>query len=65
MRLRIAIGCALDHTNANDIELETALEEFAFDLGSNAVETDMALGHHGTLLGRHRGCHDGLSKVEA
>lgn len=25
----------------------------------------MALGHHGTLLGRHRSCHDGLGKLKA
>ena len=52
------------HTNANDVELETTFEEFAFNLGSNAIETDMAFGHHGTLLGRHRSCHDRLSKVD-
>ena len=46
------------HTNANDVELETTFEEFAFNLGRNAVEADMALGHHRTLLGSHCSCHD-------
>ena len=31
-------------TNANNIELETALQELLLDLGGDAVETDMALG---------------------
>ena len=53
------------HTNANDVELKATFEEFAFNLGSDAVETDMALGHHGTLLGRHRSCHDKRSRMEA
>ena len=48
----------LKHTNANDVELETTFEEFAFNLGRNAVEADMALGHHRTLLGSHCSCHD-------
>ena len=52
------------HTNADDIKLETTFEEFAFNLVGNAVKTDVALGHHGTLLGRHRSCHDGLNKVK-
>ena len=52
-------------TNANDVELKTTFEELAFDLVSNAVEADMALGHHGTLLGRHCSCHDGLGRVIA
>lgn len=53
------------HTNANHIELETTFEEFALDLGGNAVETDMAFGHHRTLLGRHRSCHDGPNRLKA
>ena len=39
-------------TNADDVELKAALEELALNLGSDAVETDMALGHHRPLLGR-------------
>jgi hypothetical protein len=31
------------HTDADDIELESALEELALDLGSDAIESDMAL----------------------
>ena len=46
------------HTNTNDVELETTFEEFAFNLGRNAVEADMAFGHHRTLLGSHCSCHD-------
>ena len=30
-------------TDADDIELETSLEELALDLGGDAVKTDMAL----------------------
>lgn len=31
-------------TNANNIELEAALQELLLDLGGDAVETDVALG---------------------
>lgn len=31
-------------TNANNIELETPLQELLLDLGGDAVETDVALG---------------------
>ena len=48
------------HTNADDVELESTFEEFTLDLGRNAIETDMTLGHYGPLLGRHRSCHDEL-----
>lgn len=34
-------------TNADDVELETTLQELALDLGGDAVETDMALGVDG------------------
>jgi hypothetical protein len=37
-------------TNANNIELETALQELLLDLGGDAVETDVALGKD-TLCG--------------
>lgn len=35
-------------TDADDIELESALQELALDLGGDAVETDMALGMDGS-----------------
>ena len=46
---------AVNHTNADHVELETTFEKFALNLGRNAIETDMALGHHWPLLGRHWG----------
>lgn len=36
-------------TNADDIELETTLEELALNLRRDAVETDMAVGVNGRL----------------
>ena len=42
------------HTDNDNVELETALQELALDLGSDAVETDMALGEDG---GRGHGRH--------
>lgn len=39
-------------TNANDVELEAALQQLALNLRCDAVETDMALGVDGR--GRHR-----------
>ncbi len=53
------------HTNADNVKLEAAFEEFAFNLGSNAIESDVALGHHRTLLGRHCSCHDELGRSKA
>jgi hypothetical protein len=41
------------HTNADDIELETALQELALNLARDAVETDMALRNHGLSCARH------------
>lgn len=35
-------------TNANDIELETTLQQLLLDLAGNAVETDVALGVDGS-----------------
>lgn len=32
------------HTNANDVELETSLQQLAFDLGGDAIETNMGVG---------------------
>lgn len=40
------------HTNTHDIELEATLQQLPLDLGSNAVETDMAVGEDGGLLSR-------------
>ena len=34
----------VDLTNADDVELETTLQELALNLRGDAVETDMALG---------------------
>lgn len=45
-------------TNTNDVELETSFKKLALNLCSDTVETDMAFGHHGTLLGGHCGRHD-------
>ena len=42
------------HTNADDVELETALQELALNLGGDAVETDMAVGEDGVGHGRHK-----------
>lgn len=42
-------------TNTDDIELESALEKLALDLGRDAVETDMALGVDGRW-GHRRHC---------
>lgn len=46
-------------TNANDIELEAALQQLALYLGRNAVKANMALWHHGIAKRRHGvgGCH--------
>lgn len=42
------------HTNTNDVELETTLQELALDLAGDAVETNMALGVDGRRgSGRH------------
>ncbi len=50
----------MQHTNANDIELETTLQELPFYLGCDAVETNVALGEDRSLLRRHRvrSCHN-------
>ena len=40
----------IQRTNANDIELETTLQEFALNLRCDTVETDVALGED-TLCG--------------
>lgn len=45
--------------------MEATFEEFAFNLGSDTVKTDMALRHYGTLLGGHCSRHDWLDRVEA
>lgn len=45
-------------TNANDIELETALQQLALDLGCDAVETNVAARVHG-LLGSVSVLHGG------
>lgn len=42
-------------TDADDIELEAALEQLALNLGGDAVETDVGLGVDG---GRAHGRHD-------
>ncbi len=44
-----------ERTNADDVELEAALEQLALDLGCDAVETDMALGVDGGS-GHRRHC---------
>ena len=45
----------MTRTNANDVELESALQELALNLRCDAVETNMALWEHrlGCLRGRH------------
>lgn len=44
-----------ERTNADNVELETALEQLLLDLGGDGVEADVALGEHaGLLLGVHR-----------
>lgn len=48
-------------TNADDVELETTLEELALDLAGDAVETNVALGVDGRRRhGRHFRERDGL-----
>jgi hypothetical protein len=42
-------------TDADDIELEASLQEFAFNLSGDAVEADVALGNHGVRAVRHDG----------
>lgn len=44
-------------TNADDVELETTLQELALDLRRDAVETNVALGVDGA--GGHGGHRDG------
>ena len=41
---------SIEHTDTHDIELETTLQQLPLDLGSNAVETNMAVGENGRLL---------------
>ena len=55
------------HTNANDIKLETTLQELPFYLGCDAVETNVALGEDRSLLRRHRvrSCHNSNIKFRA
>lgn len=42
-------------TNTHHIELETTLQQLPFNLGGDAIETDMAVGEDGGLLTRGRG----------
>lgn len=53
-------ACIIDLTNANNIELETTLEKLLLDLLGDAVETDVAFGIDGGLLGVHRGGWGGV-----
>ncbi len=41
-------------TDADDVELEATLEQLALNLRRDAVETDMAVGVDGGLLGEGR-----------
>lgn len=50
-------GKGSKRTNADDIELETTLQELLLNLRSDAVETDMALGKDGSR-GSGSGSHD-------
>ena len=43
-------------TNANDVKLETTLQQLLLNLRSNAVETDMALGDDGRSWRSHFVC---------
>lgn len=43
------------HTDTHDIELEATLQQLPLDLGSNAIEADMAVGKDGGLLSRSSG----------
>lgn len=54
------------HTNANDVELETTLQELALNLLGDAVETDMTLGVDGRRgSGRHcRGWFLKMNRIE-
>ena len=55
-----------DHSSLTDayhVELESALEQFAFNLFCDAIETDMALGHHMVLLLRHGSRHIEIAKA--
>jgi hypothetical protein len=38
----------LELTNADNVELETALQQFTLNLVGDAVEANMALGYHRT-----------------
>ena len=58
----LPINVLLGHTNANNVELKSTFEQFTFNLGGNAIETDMALRHHRALLWRHCSRHDGLCR---
>jgi hypothetical protein len=49
-------------TNADDVELETTLQELALNLRGDAVETDMALGEDSA--GGHGGHFDERSGVD-
>ena len=42
-------------TNTHHVKLETALEELPFNLGGDAVETNMAARENGSRGGRGRG----------
>lgn len=48
---RMKTGVGFVHTDTHDIELETALQQLPLNLGSDAVETNMAVGEDGGLLG--------------
>lgn len=68
---RLALQCysAALLTDANDIELETTLQELTLNLRCDAVETDMALGEDGGRGGHldgelgFRGGQEGSEKV--
>lgn len=53
-------------TDANDIELKASFQKLAFNLICDTVETNVTLGYHGALLGRHNGGrHDEMDRLSA
>ena len=48
-------GMRIERTNADDVELEAALQQLLLDLAGDAVETDVRLGEHGALRLRGHG----------
>jgi hypothetical protein len=56
------ITSGIEHTDADNVELESSLQQLLLDLLRDAVETNMA-SREDSVSFRHRRGHDGLESV--